>query len=254
MRLLLAALLIVAISAPAQPRDAGSAPATSEVMVQGSARYAAGEFQQAADRFRAAFEANPDQALAHYRFAATVFRALQEDGCRGLSYSLAEAIEHLATSLRLDKALIERLRSDPDFAGFRGTARYHALLGVDTQSPEGLADILPRLKLRSPTVADSGPFHKLEFQPGGAVDVLDHELDAVGWRDVRRVGTWRLKQRVVHGKKVLLLELDAPATSSWPAIHYSGRVVVGPVELVLEASKAGEGPFFASDHWAECCC
>lgn len=250
MRFLLAPVLLAATAVLAQPLDGGSALSASELIAQASERYEADDWQQAADRFKAAFDAAPGLGVAHYRFAATVFRALEGDGCHELSYPRSEAIDHLATSLRLDPALRTRLEGDPDFARFRETASYHALLGTDLRSAKGLAAVLPRLRLRAPTVSDSGPLFTLQFHAGGAVDVLDRELSNDGWTWVKRVGTWRVEPAVIDGKRALVLVLKALATKSVPAIQYSGVVTVGPVVLRFETGKDGRA--FASDEWIDC--
>ncbi len=252
MRTLLPMLLIVSSIAGAQPTDAGTARSAKQLNVDGYELYKAGEWQQAADRFKDAFTADPKLAIAHYNFASTAFRSRQADGCAELSYPLTEAIEHLATSLRLDKGRLARLATDPDFTEFRQTARYHTLRGANLDSVRGLAAVLPKLKLRAPTRADSGPSFRLEFHPGGAVDVFDNVQSEHGWGWLKRPGSWRLKRIAADGGQTIVLELDAPATQHVPSLRYSGVVEVGPLSLVLRESKVW--PFFASDEWVECCC
>lgn len=250
------ATLVVASAAVAQPLDAGVARSAKELNAEGYEFYKAWKWQSAADRFKDAFTANPKLAIAHYNFAATAFRALQYDGCAGVSYPLTEAVDHLARSLQLDQGRLNRLKVDPDFAEFRQTVGYFSLLGADTHSAAGIAAVLPKLKLRAPSNQDSGPAFELQFHQSGVVDVLDHDLDGLGgswtWVKRRGRGTWRIKQAFIDGGRSILLELSAPTTRYLPALNFSGTVTVGPLDLVLKDEK--NWPFFAADAWVVCCC
>ncbi len=252
MNRLLITLLMIASAAAAQPTD-GGAPSAKTLNDEGYELYKAGKWQQAAERFKEAFTADPNLAIAHYNFAATTYRHQQLDSCAELKYPLSEAVEHLATSLRLDKRRVRRLAKDPDFEEFRQTARYYALLGADLHSVAGLAAVLPKLKIRAPTLADSGPFFRLQFNPGGKVDVFEHHLEDSGWTWVKRTGTWRLKRSVADGGgSVIVLELKAPATRDSRELSNAGPIEVGPTELILKGGNMG--PYFASDEWVDCCC
>jgi hypothetical protein len=91
-------------------------PRSAEALnAEGEAFYKQGRLQLAADRFWDAFTANPRLAIAHYNYAATVFRSLQADGCAVLGQPVDEATSHLELSTRFDEARIQRLKVDPDF-------------------------------------------------------------------------------------------------------------------------------------------
>ncbi len=231
--------------------QAGAASAKA-LNAEGYALYKAQRWQEAADTFKEAFTENPKLALAHYNFAATVFAASQADGCSPLTYSFEEALAHLERSIRLDPKRLKRLREDPDFEGFRGTARYFALLGVDIHSRAGLTSIFPKMRFTAPSGHDH-PFHRFQFRDGGVVEVEDRD-DGYEW--ITRRGTWRIHLRPADGggRRVLELEVKVPGTSHARPLQFRAPIQVGTVSLQVAEPASDPLRPILTDGWAECCC
>ena len=73
----------------------------------------------AVDTLQRAFDANPQDALAHYNMAC--YRAVQ--------HRPEEAIELLKNALHLDPKLKALARAEPDFAGLREVPAFQKLFG-----------------------------------------------------------------------------------------------------------------------------
>lgn len=242
--------MLVATVVAAQSSDAGTRPAKA-LNVEGYDLYKEAKWQEAAERFREAFSADPKLAIAHYNFAATVFRSIRSDGCNP-SASYDEAFEHLARSLQLDKRRLKRIEEDPDFEEFRHTAGYFVLIGSDVHSVAGITALLPKLRISAPSLQDSGPLFRLEFHPDGTLDLLDHDLLQSGsWTWTRRPGTWRAKPTVSDGGRAVLVEISAPAKGAFPALNHSGLVSAGRGGLLFPDEN---GRPFAADGLGVCCC
>jgi tetratricopeptide (TPR) repeat protein len=229
----------------------GGTHSAKELNVEGYELYKANKWKEAADRFKEAFTADPKLAIAHYNFAATIFRALQDDGCDQL-YPLDEALEHLRTSIGLDPKRLARLKEDPDFAEFRHTARYFELLGANLASAAELTALFPKLKFKASSTSDMGPMLRVQFLENGVVSASDRVDLGTEFDWAQRTGRWRIKRvRGDAGVGVLQLELELPATKKVPALKYRGLIQLTPVELRLTGA---EWLPFLSDAWAECCC
>lgn len=233
--------------------DAGQAPpvavSAKALNAEGFALYQSQKWQEAADRFKAAFTADPKLAIAHYNFAATIFAAVQADPCAEPPYELEEALGHLVTSIRLDPKRRERMKVDPDFTGFRGSARYHAVLGADIHSKKGLTAAFPKMRFFAPSGHDH-PFYWLHFRERGVLEVDDRD-DAPKMRK----GRWRIHERKADGgRKVLELEVDVPGTDELNPLRYRAPIHIGPIELRVAEPDAETFHPLLTDGWAWCCC
>ncbi len=131
--------------------------------------YQAGKYAEALEKFRAAAQADPKHALAHYNVAATL-GVLRKQGqvCQHDAYR-ETIVEYLTTSVKLDARRLARAKVDADLDPIRDTLGWQRLLG---RSPGRAADVpilLRQVTWYGPGVGVYGTVQRLRFQPGGKV-------------------------------------------------------------------------------------
>jgi tetratricopeptide (TPR) repeat protein len=169
-------------TASVRPADEAKARALN---TEGFRLYKAGKFVQASKKFERAWKVNPDHALAHYNYAATlgVFRKKNRI-CE--HHALKQVIvEHLSRSVELDPSRAERMQTDPDFDSVRDTVGYQKLLKRD------LPALLENVSWFGPGEGVWGSLLKLDFLAEGKV-ALEVKVPAGSETQTQTVtGQWK---------------------------------------------------------------
>jgi tetratricopeptide (TPR) repeat protein len=193
-------LLTVVATLSVLPQAAGAQTA-KELNAQGFRLYKAKDYAGALKLFEQALVADPNLALAHYNFAATlgVFRKKGQI-CQHDAYK-QQILDHLEKAVALDPARKERMKRDADFDTVRDTLRYQRLLGLSPDNPKDVAALLQRVSWFSKPSGIYGSLFWIDFRSAGVVWV---------WRRIPPEGdglpkTVKLTGRyTVTGSKVML--------------------------------------------------
>jgi tetratricopeptide (TPR) repeat protein len=188
--------LVLALLVTAAPAPSGRALNT-----EGFRLYQAGRYHEALKKFRAASQADPKLALAHYNVAATL-GVLRKRGLACEEEAYRETIvQYLLRAVELDPRRLARAQADADLDVIRDTLGWQRLLG---RSPEREADVpvlLQKVTWSSLTAGALDSRRTLTFPDARHVVLRLEGLEQEGERDVRRQreehGTYTLQGRTV---------------------------------------------------------
>ncbi|MDC0707802.1 hypothetical protein POL68_04910 [Stigmatella sp. ncwal1] len=201
-------LLVLLVASPILGQPAKARGLNTE----GFRLYQAGQYAQALERFRAAAQANPRYALAHYNVAATlgVLRK-QKKVCEHEAY-LATILEHLTLAVELDPQRLKRAQQDADLDPIRATVGWQKLLGRSPSRAEDVPLILRAVDWYGPGVGVYGTLVRLHFQEKGKLVLKRKTVSDEGLTEEKALtGTYTVKGNTV---KVTLPGYDKPLTGS----------------------------------------
>ncbi|ADO72283.1 conserved uncharacterized protein [Stigmatella aurantiaca DW4/3-1] len=201
-------LLVLLVASPVLGQPAKARGLNTE----GFRLYQEGRYAEALERFRAATQANPRYALAHYNVAATlgVLRK-QKKVCEYEAYP-ATILEHLRLAVELDPKRLKRAQEDADLDPIRPTVGWQKLLGRSPTRPEDVPLILQAVDWYGPGVGVYGTLVRLDFQEQGKLVLKRKKVSDEGLTEEKPLaGTYTVKGNTVE---VTLPGHDKPLTGS----------------------------------------
>ena len=186
----------------APPATATPAAAVSdrsiELNTQGYRAYKSGDLVEAARLFRAAVDADDDNALAHYNLACTLALLRRTEPACEHDATQVTILDHLARAIELDDGRRTRMRQDADLDDLRDLLRFRILDQGMPTTDAATRSLLSGVTLWAPAAGIYGATGTLALQADGSVTVTRRVLE--GGTVVDRSepdGRWSVEARTV---------------------------------------------------------
>lgn len=189
--------------APAQPAAPVKAPppTAKALNTEGFQLYQAGKYPEALEKFQAAVQADPKQALPRYNVAATLGVLRKQGQICQYSAHRETILEQLKESVRLDPKRLQRAKEDADLDPIRDTVGWQQLLGRSPTRAADVPEILRKVSWFGPGVGVYGTLVTLKFEDGGKVTLTKKVPQEEGAPKTETItGTYSVKGRTVEVK------------------------------------------------------
>jgi tetratricopeptide (TPR) repeat protein len=164
--LLIAVLCVAAQSATAESPTGRNA--AIELNKEGFALYQQGHFEEALEKFQAAFEADDTYVYPHYNYACTLGILLRED-LPNWYHRMDDLFAQLRRTVELHPPHREKMKTDPDLESVRGEFTFWQIAGLRTDRTKDVKELLTRLTWYAPGEGIFAYLGWIDFREDGTV-------------------------------------------------------------------------------------
>lgn len=155
---------------PAETSDETPRERSQRLNGEAFALYQEGRFEDAAELFKRAIEADEDYYLPRFNYACTV-SILIRDNEPEWYYMEDEVLQQLAAVLELNPDYLAKIKTDPDLEVVRKNYRYLELIGITPNTAEGARKVLTSLDWYVPGQGIFPYIGGADFREDGTVEL-----------------------------------------------------------------------------------